>query len=140
MKLVADDCARRLAAADHGVLGTRHATRGVDQVPVCFSMVGARLAVPIDAVKPKTSGSLQRTSNLEADPRASLLCERWDVADWSQLWWVRATLHLDDAPTDAEVLARSLQAKHLQYRNTTFARLLVFDVMALDGWTAGDAR
>jgi len=138
MRISADDCARRLAASDHGVLATRHATRGVDTVPVCFAVLGSRLAVPVDVVKAKSSTALQRTTNLAGDPRASLLCERWDADDWSALWWVRATLRHDHAPEDVDVLADALRTKHAQYRGATFAALLVFDVVGLAGWAASD--
>ena len=76
--------------AERGVLGTVHAERGVDAVPVCFALHGTVLAVPVDTVKPKASINLQRSRNLGADRRAVLLCDRWDPADWSRLWWVRA--------------------------------------------------
>ena len=80
---------RRAAAADHGVLATMQPSRGADLVPACFAIVDDWLAVPIDSVKPKGSTALGRIRNLERDPRATLLVEHWDPADWSKLWWVR---------------------------------------------------
>lgn len=101
MNLDHDDALRRLAAHDHGVLCTLHPDRGVDAVPAVYAVDpgGQHLVVPIDRVKAKRSPRLQRQRNLEVDPRATLLIERWDRDDWSQLWWVRANLQfVDDAP------------------------------------------
>ena len=77
-----------------------HAVRGVDAVPVVYVVEGD-VGVPIDLVKPKRSTRLQRQPNLAADPRATLLVEHWDAADWSALWWVRAELRWrSDPPAD----------------------------------------
>ncbi|CCI52929.1 MAG: pyridoxamine 5'-phosphate oxidase family protein [Tetrasphaera jenkinsii] len=73
MRLAEDEARRRLAAYDHGVLGTTHRDRGADLVPVVFAIDGDHVAIPIDTVKPKSAGRLQRERNLAADPRATLL-------------------------------------------------------------------
>ena len=120
----ADEARRRLAAHDHGVLATAHPTRGVDAVPAAYAVVGDRLAVPVDVVKPKASTRLQRERNLETDPRATLVVEHWDAADWSTLWWVRASLRWRAEPTDDEVeaLAAALEGRYPQYAGRPFAR------------------
>jgi len=83
----------RLTAHDHGVLCTRHPARGVDAVPVAYAIdADGYVGIPVDLVKPKSSTRLQRERNVELDPRATLLVERWDRDDWSQLWWARAEL------------------------------------------------
>ena len=98
MRLSEGEARARLAAQDHGILCTAHAERGVDAVPVAYTVDdGGYVGVPIDRVKPKASSRLQRERNLEADPRATLLVEHWDRDDWSQLWWVRAELRWQDA-------------------------------------------
>jgi hypothetical protein len=97
MRLPEDEARARLAAHDHGVLCTVHPERGIDAVPVVYAVDDeGYVGVPIDRVKPKTSSRLQRERNLEADPRGTLLVEHWDRHDWSQLWWVRAELRLQD--------------------------------------------
>ena len=40
-----------MGRAERGTLGTVHAERGVDAVPVCFAVEGGTVAVPIDTVK-----------------------------------------------------------------------------------------
>lgn len=138
MQLSDDDARARLQAHDHGVLSTRHDSRGVDAVPVVFAVDrDGFVGVPIDRVKPKSPGPLQRERNLEADPRASLLIEHWDADDWSALWWVRAALRWspDEAGRSAD-LADLLATRHTQYRNRPFERILVFRVMGIIGWSA----
>ncbi len=136
MKLDRTRCEELLLRAERGVLGTVHAERGVDVVPVCFAVLGNVLAVPVDTVKPKTSTVLQRSRNLGADSRAVLLCDHWDPGDWSRLWWVRAWMV--GSELDGEVragLAVQLAEKYPQYRDQPFADLLTFRMSALDGWS-----
>jgi len=137
VRLDVEEGRRRLVAAGHGVLATVHPDRGADAVPVCFAVDGDALAVPIDLVKPKTTTALRRFTNLDTDPRATLLVERWDPADWSKLWWVRAELHrsrADDAGRAA--LEQLLRSKYVPYRGTTFADLCTFEIIGLTGWAA----
>ena len=129
----------RLAAHDHGVLSTVHPERGVDAVPVVYA-VGDRdlLGIPVDRVKPKAEGKLQRERNLEADPRAALLVEHWDADDWSRLWWVRAELRWEPAPLaeDLESLSTALADRYPQYQERPFDRLIVLRVATVSGWQA----
>ncbi len=140
MRLSDERCWARLRAAEHGVLCTVHPARAVDAVPVCFVIVGQVIATPVDRVKAKDTMELTRLSNLEHDPRAALLCEHWDRDDWSQLWWVRAHLrHRAESEVDARLLdecERALREKYPPYRETRFARILVFDVDQMTGWSA----
>ncbi len=140
MRLAEDGARARLAAHDHGILCTVHAERGVDAVPVAFAVDGDdHVGVPVDWVKPKSSLRLQRERNLEADPRATLLVEHWDLGDWSRLWWVRAELRWqEDADgSRAAGLAALLADRYVQYRDQPFARVLVLRIDRLSGWSAG---
>ena len=138
MRLAEDEARARLAAADHGVLCTTHAERGVDAVPCAFVVDGDWVGVPVDRVKPKASMRLQRERNLERDPRATLLVERWDRDDWTQLWWVRAELRWegDDVADRAGSLATGLAARYAQYRDRPFERVLVLRIVGITGWSA----
>lgn len=89
MRLNAEQCWERLGAADHGVLATVHADRGVDLVPVVFVVVDRTIVVPVDTVKAKRTTRLQRLANLVEDPRCAVLADHYEE-DWSRLWWVRA--------------------------------------------------
>lgn len=142
MRLSDDECWVRLRAAEHGVLCTLHPARAVDVVPVCYAVAGSVIATPVDQVKAKRTTELARLRNLDSDPRAALLCEHWDRDDWSQLWWVRA--HLQRRPADAvgvrlaDECDRALREKYQQYRDTTFAHVVVFDITRLTGWSAAE--
>jgi hypothetical protein len=137
MHLARAEALRRAASADHGVLATLHERRGADLVPACFAIGGDWVAIPVDSVKPKGSTALGRIRNLERDPRATLLLERWDAADWSRLWWVRLLLLRTDAPDDvARRLEAGLRARYPQYAATAFVELLTFRIDDVAGWTA----
>ena len=139
MRLPADQARARLDAEVHGVLVTLHPERGPDPQPVVYAVSGdGHIGVPIDRVKPKRSSRLQREVNLEADPRASLLIEHWDSADWSRLWWVRARLEHVAEPPDAltDELADRLSRTVPQYAGKPFHRVLVCRIVGVTGWAA----
>ena len=139
MRFTDAEAVARLAGHDHGVLCTVHAERGVDAVPVAFAVDDeGYVGVPIDRVKPKASMRLQRERNLEADPRATLLAEQWDRADWSQLWWARAELRYEPDEVRATALAALLAARYDQYADQPFERVLVLRIVAVTGWSASD--
>ncbi len=137
-----DDCWRHLRAADHGILCTSNPRGTIDAVPACFAVVSKLVATPIDSVKPKSSTDLGRLRNLDLDPTATLLCERWDPDDWTRLWWVRAQLvrrtDHDVSATQREDCQSALRTKYQQYRYAEFANVVHFDVEALVGWSAAE--
>lgn len=107
-------------------------------MPVVFAVHDGFVGVPIDRVKLKASSKLQRQTNLEADPRASLLIEHWNHDDWSKLWWVRAELRYEGpgAPDRSVELANKLAEAFVQYRGQPFSDMLVLNIAAISGWTA----
>jgi PPOX class probable F420-dependent enzyme len=132
-----DTALRLAAAADHGVLATLERSRGADLVPVCFAIADELVAVPIDSVKPKGSTALGRIRNLERDPRATLLVERWDAGDWSRLWWVRVSLRRVPVPDEIEArLVDRLRERYPQYRDAPFTEVLTFRIEHIGGWSA----
>ena len=138
MHLDKSEALRRAAAADHATLATINATGVADLVPVCFAIDGQRLAIPVDSVKPKRSTALGRIRNLERDPRATLLVEHWDPADWSRLWWVRLALVRDEFGTgEAAALEQGLRDRYPQYRSASaVVELLTFRIENVGGWEA----
>jgi hypothetical protein len=135
VRLTTGECWARLGGADHGVLCTTNGSGSIDAVPTCLAVVGTRIAAPIDTVKPKATTDLARRTNLERDANGTLLCEHWDAADWSRLWWVRARLVRLPVP-DVDEYEAALRAKYPQYRTVAFAAILVFDVADVVGWSA----
>lgn len=141
MRLSEETARLRLSEHVHGVLCTLHPQRGPDPQPVVYAVSDdAHVGVPIDRVKPKASSRLQREANLAADPRASLLIERWDPDDWSRLWWVRADLeHVTDPPSAlVDELSDRLARTVPQYADKPFHRVLVCRVVRVTGWAASD--
>jgi hypothetical protein len=140
VRLTSDECWSRVRGAEHGILFTQGAQQSIDAVPVCFTVVATSIVTPIDRVKPKSTTELGRLKNLDRDGAATLLCEHWDLHDWSQLWWVRVHLvrrrgdDVGDALSDEA--GRSLRQKYAQYRDVDFAEILHFDVKTLVGWSA----
>ena len=55
-------------------------------VPVCYALKDGEIVTPIDA-KPKSGKVLERRRNLDRNPAATFLVDRWDE-DWSRLGWV----------------------------------------------------
>ena len=69
-----------------------------------------------------------------------LLCDHWDAADWSRLWWVRASLERVEIGAAAQDhLASLLSGKYPQYGDRPFAALLTFRVVGLTGWSGEPA-
>jgi hypothetical protein len=130
-------CEHLLRRSERGILGTVHVERGVDAVPVCFVSEDSMIAVPVDTVKAKATTGLQRVKNVDADPRAVLVCDYWDAVDWSRLWWVRASLvHRAVNEPTRERLESLLGGKYPQYRDRPFADLMTFGIVGLTGWSA----
>lgn len=139
MKLSTEEARSRLAAHCHGTLCTLHGERGPDPVPAVYALDDDDfVGIPVDRVKPKSSPRLERERNLQSDPRAALLVEQWDSADWSRLWWVRAHLQHEQDPSPARVgdLAARLASAVPQYADQPFTRVLVLRVVQLTGWAA----
>lgn len=138
MRLNPAESARRLAGADHAVLGTLGAVETIHLVPVCFAISANTVAIPIDRVKPKSGSRLQREDDLDHHPRASLLVEHWDDRHWDRLWWVRADVRrvpLD--PTSQVSLLELLGQKYVQYSSPeSISSLIVFEVDRLSGWSS----
>jgi PPOX class probable F420-dependent enzyme len=97
-------------------------------VPICFVLDPGRpvLYSPLDE-KPKTVDDplrLARVRDLLAEPRVSILVDRWDE-DWSRLAWLRihgrAALLLpedgpaEDGPAEHAAAVASLRAKYPRY-------------------------
>ncbi|MEE2854764.1 MAG: TIGR03668 family PPOX class F420-dependent oxidoreductase [Actinomycetota bacterium] len=91
-------------------------------VPVVFAVAaddGDVVYTAVDA-KPKTTQRLRRLTNIDSNPRVSLLVDHY-ADDWAQLWWVRAdgvaTVHTHG---DAVELGRLLlRAKYPQYQSVS---------------------
>ncbi|MEA2307245.1 MAG: hypothetical protein QOH43_4525 [Solirubrobacteraceae bacterium] len=135
--------ARRLLAAARVARFATLATDGRPHlVPVCFVVAGDVVYHAVDH-KPKATRRLARLAHLDADPRAALLADHYDDADWSALWWVRADGRarvLDDAGAPEAAGALDLLAgRYSQYRERRPAGPVVaLDVERLTSWSAAE--
>ena len=95
-----------LDEARRGFLATVDARDRPHTVPVCFVVRGDEIATPIDA-KPKSGRILGRRKNLENNPAATFLVDRW-TEDWSRLGWVmiRGVARLEEQGRIDDLVAR----------------------------------
>lgn len=138
MQLDDTGCWARLGAAGHGALGTVHARRGVDAVPVVYVVDDGWVIIPIDAVKPKRGPRLQRLRNLDDDARAVLLVDHYDD-DWSQLWWVRVHGSATEAPPSGPQLERLTAAFPAYAAAGSVPSVVVLAPDEVTGWAARTA-
>ena len=142
MRLDDDECRRRLGGARHGYLATAGPDGGPHVVPVTFALVGTRAAPEIVTTvdhKPKTTTALRRLRNLVAEPRTSVLADRYDD-DWARLWWVRAdgVGAVDEPGPGREAALDALAARYPQYRDhRPTGPVIRVRVRRWIGWAAG---
>src|SRR3954452_22799496 len=79
---------RRFALARGAHLATVHPTGRPHVVPCTFALMDDWIVSVVDG-KPKRTNALQRLENIRAEPRVSVLVDRYDE-DWLRLWRVRA--------------------------------------------------
>ena len=112
-----------LGSARRAVLATIAPDGHPRLVPICFIVAGEPpvLYTPIDD-KPKRSDdpfALARVRDIQADPRVTLLVDRWDE-DWTRLAWLRtegraALLEPSTGTAEHPVTVAALRAKYPQY-------------------------
>ena len=99
-------------------LGTADAAGQPLVVPVCYVFDGRACFSALDA-KPKrvAAGALRRVRNIAANPRVSLVVDRWDE-DWSKLLWVivEGRAELLTAGVERAAAVDLLREKYAQYR------------------------
>jgi PPOX class probable F420-dependent enzyme len=113
-----------LASARRAVLATIAPDGHPRLVPICFVVAGDPpiLYTPIDD-KPKRSDDplvLARVRDIQADPRVTILVDRWDE-DWTQLAWLRceglaALITPRAALAEHTSAVAALRAKYPQYQ------------------------
>lgn len=107
---------RRVAEARVARLATITSEGRPHLVPITFVCAGDTLYTAVDR-KPKRTGRLKRLENIRANPRVTVLVDRYSD-DWSQLWWVRmdGTARVLDAGEERERTVGLLRDKYEQYR------------------------
>jgi PPOX class probable F420-dependent enzyme len=110
-------------------------------VPVVFAVNADRdppvVYTAVDA-KRKSTKRLQRLTNIEANPRVSILVDHYED-DWTQLWWVRADGIAEIHPSGDEMASgyALLRRKYVQYQRLALDGPVV--TIAVDRWAAWQA-
>jgi PPOX class probable F420-dependent enzyme len=131
-------------------LATTNADGSPHQVPIVFSWHGGCFWSAIDG-KPKQQAEPTRVANAIANPKGSMLIDRYDD-DWAQLWWIRADIEitvllLDKAEPGTSDLAREaigkLEEKYTQYDSIPILRtpstILALRPITITTWCMNDS-
>ena len=106
---------RRFGEARVGHLATNGPEGRPHLVPCTFAVHDDQVVSVVDE-KPKRTKRLQRLANIAADPRVSVLVDRYDE-DWTRLWWIRAdgiAVVREEGP-ERDAAVQALAAKYPQY-------------------------
>lgn len=126
----------RLRSAQSGVLGTVDNDLGTHLVPVVYTPVeDSRVLIAVDA-KPKRSRRLRRLTNIDRDPRVTLLVESYS-SDWSELWWARADGLAAVRPSVERTLEQRHRARYPQLEGHELGPWIDIQIEAVSGWSAG---
>ena len=124
----------RFAAAPVARLATVTPDGRPHVVPIVFAVDDETVYTAVDG-KPKSTARLQRLANIAANPRVSILVDRY-ADDWSQLWWVRAdgvaTVWFEGS--ECERGLESLRSKYNQYRDIALDGPVI--AVAVDNWSS----
>ncbi|HUG31789.1 MAG TPA: TIGR03668 family PPOX class F420-dependent oxidoreductase [Acidimicrobiia bacterium] len=106
-------------------------------VPVTFAVTEEVVVTMVDH-KPKTTNRLQRLTNIEANPSASLIVDEWSE-DWDRLRWVRvdgtARIHTEGRVWDQSRAA--LVAKYPQYgEHPPEGPAIAIAIEGVSGWVS----
>jgi len=136
MRLDAAAARERFLAARVLRLATVSAASQPHIVPCTFALDAAgRIVIGIDS-KPKASVNLRRLQNIAANPRVSLLADRYSD-DWEQLWWARAdgVATIERAGAEHAGHWQLLRARYPQYEGQVLdGPMIVVTVTAWSGW------
>ena len=122
-----------------GHLATATAAGEPFVAPACYALVGAEVVVAIDE-KPKSGRRLRRLRNIDENPRASIVVDRYDE-DWTRLAWVlvRGAARIVD-PGDGSHRAAivELREKYPQYEQMRLeqAEVIVISSDSMTCWTS----
>ena len=122
-----------------GYLATADAACAPHVVPVCFAAAAHSIYITIDE-KPKTvaGAALKRLRNIAQNPRAALLVDRYDDADWSRLAWlmVRGPADILEQGSEHDEAQELLRGRYPQLRAMALDALPVIRIRIerVTGW------
>lgn len=126
-----------MKTADVAVLGTLNEDGSVHLVPFTYATIDGTDPFLVSAVdeKPKKGRELRRLDNIRRDPRVTVLAHHYE-ADWSRLWWVRATGSAtvrEDPPAEAQ---RRLNEKYPDYEEQVLGPWIIITLDRIKGWSS----
>jgi PPOX class probable F420-dependent enzyme len=128
---------RRFAGARVARLATVGQGGSPHLVPIVFALAGETIYSVVDA-KPKRTTRLRRLENIDSNPRASVLVDHYDDADWSALWWVRADGQARVLEADQPEARRAVELLHERYpQQRASGAVLAIEVERWSGWSGG---
>lgn len=126
----------RVAGARVGRLATIDLDGRPNVVPIVFAVEGDTIYTSVDD-KPKRSTRLRRLSNIERDPRVTILVDHYEEA-WPALWWVRVrgTARVVEPDAERDRALDALRHKYEQYARVSPGEVVVaVDAEDWSGWT-----
>ena len=117
-----------------GHLATSDASAIPTVMPVCFALEADRLYTAVDD-KPKRQRRLRRIRDLETNPHAAFVADRYDD-DWSRLGWVmvRGTGRVLHSGAEFDHGCELLRGRYPQYAGMTLCPLIAIDVLETHSW------
>jgi PPOX class probable F420-dependent enzyme len=131
------DAAAMFAESPEATLATVGPDGAPHLVPIVFAVHGDVVYTAVDA-KRKSTQRLRRLTNIEANPRVSMLVDHYDD-DWSQLWWVRADGEAAIHYSGEEMASgyALLRKKYVQYQRIALdGPVVTVDVKRWSSWQA----
>ena len=120
-------------------LGTIASDGRAHLVPITFTLQDDVLYSAVDD-KPKSTRSLARLANIEADARVSVLVQHYED-DWTRLWWVRVdgVARALGAGEERDEALRALASKYERYReDPPTGQVIAVDASRWTGWAFGE--
>jgi PPOX class probable F420-dependent enzyme len=110
-------------------LATAGASGQPHVVPVCFAYHVDRFWIAVDE-KPKTTQRLKRVRNIEANPRISLVIDRYDD-DWARLAWLLVTGRARVLPRGSDAgpgVLDALRERYPKYRGMALEGRAIIEI------------
>jgi len=135
------DAAARFAEAQVAMLATAAPDATPHVVPVVFAVHttadATTVYTAVDA-KRKSTRRLRRLTNIETNPKVSLLVDHYED-DWGRLWWVRADglAEVHERGDEMATGYRLLRSKYVQYQRVALdGPVVVVRVTRWASWAA----
>jgi len=103
-------------------------------VPVCFALADDALYTALDE-KPKRTRRLRRIRDIEENPQATFVADRYDE-DWSSLGWVmvRGRCEVLGSGAEFETACDRLKRRYAQYATMNLSSVIALRILEVRSW------